>query len=127
MQVRELPPDEWHRLEGTELEPVWRDLIELSTTPTVIVVEDEMGAIVGCWSLLRTVAHVEGCWIDPSHRKRAVVARHLLTKMQSLFARMSQPMAIAGVTDPEVAELLMDHLGAQELPGQCYAIPTRRK
>ena len=75
--TRILPPEEWGRLEGTELETVWP---VLSPTDAQIVVVEDGPAIVGCWAVIRYV-HVEGIWIAPAYRGRFAVGRRLWRAM----------------------------------------------
>jgi hypothetical protein len=78
MTTRILPPDEWHRLTGTELGGV-----PLDPANAVVVVVEEDEDIVGRWAFLRVI-HAEGFWIAPEHQKRVAVFRHLLREMQDV-------------------------------------------
>lgn len=69
MTTRVLPPEEWPRLQGTELETVWPTLPQ--DEARIVVVEDA-GQIIGCWAAFRAV-HVEGVWIHPDHRGKVGV------------------------------------------------------
>lgn len=116
-RTRTLPPDEWPKLEGTELELAWPHLDP--TGAEVVVVEDDAGLIVGCWALVPYV-HAEGVWVHPDHRRRGVVAGRLI---QGLFRTARNAGARAVLTSaitPDVEALLVDHLHAVRLPGQSF-------
>jgi N-acetylglutamate synthase-like GNAT family acetyltransferase len=117
MTTRLLPPEEWARLAGTELDGVWANL---PASARVVVVEDEEGRIVGCWSLF-SVLHVEGVWIAPEHRGRSAVARRLLVGMR----HQARDMGASGVCTAAVSDdvrALLDHLGAARVPGDHYVM-----
>lgn len=119
MTTRVLPSAEWPRLAHTELGAVWTQLSP--STTTVFVVEDEAGAIIGCWSLL-TLLHAEGIWIDPAHRKSAAVARRLLLSVLPAARGTGAASILTSAIDPEVEQLL-EHAGATKVPGTLYAWP----
>ncbi len=115
MTTRILPPAEWYRLQGTELETVWP--VWQPDAATVLVVE-EAGQIVGCWAFF-SVVHAEGVWIAPAHRGRGGVTRALVRGMRE-FARTRGVRAIVtGCLSPLVARLLA-HWHAVKLPGDLY-------
>lgn len=119
MRTRLLPPEEWPRLAGTELETVWPHLSGASAQ--VIVVEDELGNICACWCAFTSV-HVEGLWIAPAHRLRASVARRLWQAMRRhVFSLGSGAVMTAALSD-DVRELL-ETAGATKLPGDHYVLP----
>jgi len=122
MTARILPPAEWSRLEATEgsgLQPAWRQLPVDDVT--VIVVEDDDGVIVACWSLF-AVYHVEGVWVAPAHRKRGVVAGRLLAEMRRVVHARGVAAVATAAESPEVVTLL-ETLGATRLPGDAYQLP----
>lgn len=114
LTTRVLPPAEWPRLSGTELEAVWPHLHP--NTGTVLVVEDD-GQIVGTWALMY-VRHAEGCWVSPDHRGKTGVARRLLLGMRELAG--DGPLFTAAMSD-DVREML-GRLHAQKLPGDHYVL-----
>lgn len=120
MTSRILPPAEWVRLHGTELEEVWPHLDQ--TRSTVIVVEDDDGAIVGCWAAFPYV-HVEGLWIAPSHRKGGSVARRLWQAMCGAAERWGCEAVMTGALSDEVRALLA-HAGAVSA-GDQYILPLQ--
>jgi hypothetical protein len=117
MTTRILPRDEYPRLAGTELDAVW-PILPLDAQ--VVVVEQD-GQIVGCWSAYRLV-HVEGLWIAPEHRGKGSVARRLLVGMRETVAEMGASGAITGALTDDVRTMLR-HIGATHLPGDHYALP----
>jgi hypothetical protein len=117
-QARILPPDDWPRLAGTELEQVW-PLLD-PTGAIVVVVEDAAGMIIGCWSLIPYL-HAEGVWVHPAHRQRAAVAKRLIHATVNAARATGATSVMTTALTPAVAQLLTHHLGAIRLPGEMYA------
>lgn len=117
MTTRLLPPSEWDRLAGTELETVHPHLPE---SARVIVVEDEAGAIVGCWCVFTSV-HAEGVWIAPEHRTRGTVARRLLVGLRHQLEDLGATAVMTGAVSDDVRALIA-RLQGQPLPGEQYVI-----
>jgi hypothetical protein len=118
--TRVLPPAEWNRLAETELGPALPHLDPASAT--VFVVEDVDGAIVGCWSLI-TVAHVEGLWIAPAHRRRGRVLVKLWALLCELTGARSLSSVLTAAVSPEVTRLI-ESRGGVALP-PAYALPVQ--
>jgi len=117
MTTRILPPDEYPRLAGTELETVWPTLPDGAA---VLVVEQD-GEIVGCWAAF-LLAHVEGVWVAPAHRGKTSVARRLLVGMRRTLAeQFGASGALTAAVSDDVRGIL-DGLGATKLPGDHYAL-----
>lgn len=114
MTTRVLPPDEWHKLAGTEAEQAWP---HLTASSQVLVVEHE-DQIVGCWVLM-PVLHVECFYIAPEHRKRASVGRRLLAGMARLVRLAGGSRVWTAAMSDDVRGLL-DHIGATKVPGDHY-------
>jgi len=117
MTLRELPRAEWGRLRGVgEIQGV--DLGEVAAAvpadSRILVVEDEDGAIVGTWTVMRYV-HVEGLWIAPAHRKRGSVARRLVAGMRQVAREWCVRAVLTGCATGEVQQLL-ERVGGVELP-----------
>lgn len=123
MICRQLPPSEWNRLVGTELEASYQRLNP--AWAVVLVVEDEAGAIVGCWALL-TVRHVEGLWIHPDHRGRGRVAARLWTAMRRLVHASGGSAVMTAAVTSEV-EALLQRKGATVLPGTHWVLPMQKE
>jgi acetyltransferase (GNAT) family protein len=119
LRSRELPPDEWHRLTGTELGLVHEHLSPQSCR--VVVVEDDDGQIIGCWSL-QAWLHVEGIWIHPAHQKRGGVFRALFRTMKGWVREAGARGVLTGSLSAEIDSFLQ-RLGASKLPGSTYAWP----
>ncbi|HKA39856.1 MAG TPA: GNAT family N-acetyltransferase [Burkholderiales bacterium] len=120
MIARALPPEEWPRLAGTELDAVW-PLLTPETTRILAIEED--GAIIGCWALL-PVWHVEGCWIAPAARRRGRVGHLLLTTMARWIANADLRGVMTAAPNETIAHYLT-RLGARPLPGQHFVWPRK--
>jgi hypothetical protein len=116
--TRILPRDEWTKLAGTDLEPVYAHLPD---DTQIVVVENDEGLIIGHWAVIRYV-HVECVWIDEAHRKGGSVARRLLTQMRKAARAWGAKAVWTASMDPEVSQLLVK-LRAQPLPGDHYVFP----
>lgn len=117
MTARVLPREDYHRLAGTELETLAPYLPE---DAQVLVVEDDAGQIIGCWSVYRLV-HVEGVWIAPEHRKKSGVARRLITGMRQIARGMGARAVNTASASAEVTNLLR-HLGAHQIEGEHFSL-----
>lgn len=114
---RTLPPEEWPKLAGTELEAVWP---HLTPSDAQILVIEQDGAIVGCWALL-LVVHVEGLWIAPSHRAKGGVARRLLAAMKQAARGLRVRQVATAAVSADVRTYL-ERLGAHKLPGEHFVL-----
>jgi len=111
MTRRELPRSEWARLAGTELAPaIAADVFPADTR--LVVVEDDAGAIVGAWAVIRYV-HVEGLWIAPTHRGRGRVLRHLLAGMRDVARSWGAAAVWTAAQTADVARLIVGYGGRQ--------------
>lgn len=113
---RILPPEEWERLEGTELGPV-RDKLPEGTQ--VIVVEKE-GIIKATW-MLAPLVHLEGF----SNTGGTGVGRALLRRMVSTAKEMGAKVVITGAIDQKI-ERLIHKVGGVELEAKMFAINIER-
>lgn len=120
--TRLLPPEEWPRLDDTELATMWR---HMHPEDAQVVVVEDADEIIGCWALLRVV-HVEGIWIAPAHRKRGSVARRLLRGMEDAASEWHAERVMTASLSEEVSKLLA-HLGADKLKGDHYILPLRER
>jgi hypothetical protein len=109
--ARVLPPAEWPRLEGTEAAQVW-PLLDPARA-RVTVVEDESGAIVGCW-VAYLMVHAECLWIAPAHRGKPSVGRRLLRALGSAVRELGGDRAWTAAITDDVREMLA-RIGARQL------------
>lgn len=111
MTSRVLPPSEWPRLVGTELEAVWPTLDP--ERARIAVVEDG-DRIVGCWSIF-PVFHVECVWVDPTHRRGGRVALKLMRLMRQLAELAGVRSVMTAAATPSI-EHLIRHLHGVPVP-----------
>lgn len=119
MTARVLPPEEWHRLEGTEAETVWRHFSPENTR--VLVVEDGR-RIVATWTMLRVV-HAECIWIADSHRGSFAIARRLLRGLRDIALEWGVNRVVTGSVSPDVTALIKK-VGGESLPCESFVIPV---
>lgn len=118
MKTRLLPPEEWGRLAGSELEPA----LPLLPGARVLVCETEDGAIVGHLALV-PMWHVEAAEVEPTFRGTGV--------LQALVAAMHVEARALGITTvfPAAATDGMVHfvtrLGAVEIPARWFALAVK--
>lgn len=117
MTRRLLPREDYGRLVGTELEAI---APHLPADAEVLVIEDEQGAIVGCWSAF-SLLHVEGVWVAPEHRGKTGVARNLLQGMRQIARRRGAQAVNTGSVSPDVSAMLRK-LGAVALEGEQFSL-----
>lgn len=117
IRQRVLPPDEYPRLVGTELEQVWPVLPRDST---VLVVE-QGDQIVGCWAVIRYV-HVEGLWIHPDHRRKSSVGARLWKAMKIRARELGATAVVTGAVSDDVRRLLA-HAGGIQIPADTWVLP----
>lgn len=119
MSTRVLPPDEWHRLAHTEVGALWETL---PSTAQAIVVEDETGAIVGCWLVL-PVVHVECLWIAEAHRGRTSVARRLWSAMRAVARNTFGASQVWTASVDDTVRTLVQHAGGTRVAGEHWVLP----
>lgn len=122
MTSRVLPPEEWKRLTGTELETVM-PYLRADHDAHVIVVEED-GRLVGCWAMVR-IWHAEGLFISPDHRGKSAVARHLLRMLKRVGSALGVPGVMTASMSDDVTHLLNTY-GATQLPGTHWLMPLER-
>lgn len=119
MTVRTLPREQWSRVRHT---PLGEALPLLPPDTEVLIVEDEAGAIVGTWAVLRYV-HVHGFWIADAHRKRGAVLRRLLQGLRAAAERWGARAVMTSAETSDVAELIRRY-GGRKLPGAPFVFPV---
>jgi hypothetical protein len=121
MVTRLLPPSEWSRIKATG----WDGLDGFAPEQvSVIVVEDDDGAIVGCWGAT-LVIHAGSIWIAPGHRGRAGVMRRLLRGMRDGARGLGTSTVVVSVVTDSLRKLAMRACG-RKAPGAQYAIDLAR-
>lgn len=120
MITRVLPPAEWSKLVGTELEFVWPVLNPDASV--ILVVESDTGDLLGCWAILQ-VWHAEGLWIAPEYRKKTSVGRRLLNAVFGAACQAHIPNLVTAALTDEVARLITK-CGGKVLPGTHFVLPT---
>jgi hypothetical protein len=118
MITRILPPAEWPRLVNTEAGPA---LKYLDPAESNIVVVEDGGRIIGCWSVLRLV-HLEGLWIDPAYRHSPSVARRLFRATWRVVRRLAPQWVMTAAATADVKALLVEHVGAVAIPGEMFVV-----
>lgn len=113
MIARELPRDEWGRLDATMLAPVWR---YLEPTDRVCILE-EGGRIVGHWVVAQRW-HVEGFWLA-----RPNLFRRLWRLVGVTLIRCGARQVWTGAADGDtVVHELLARLGASRLPMDHFVV-----
>jgi hypothetical protein len=120
MTPRILPPEEWHRLKGTEAERLWP---MLSPDHSRVVVVEEDGEIVGCHVLV-WLLHAECLWIAPEKRAKASVARRLWQGVQDVVVASNAHAVITAAVDDRVRGLIAT-AGGSVIPGEHYVVPVQ--
>lgn len=115
MTVRELPADEWEKLLGL---PIAENGLPDPASTRIIVAEDD-GEIVGCWSFLLTT-FLEGLWVDEAYRKGLTFGRLAGATLQ-LMAQEGIPQASTLVQSEEVERLAL-RLGFQPVEGKLMSL-----
>ena len=121
MTTRELPFEEWDRLNGTELQTI-RGVLDPQRA-RVLVVENDDGDIIGCWALFAAI-HTEGFWVAPTHRKQGGVARRLLVTMRGWLQAEGVRAVMTASNDAEMTAYLT-RLGATAIPGEHFVWPVK--
>src|SRR4030043_137058 len=118
MHVRELPLEEWDRV---------RNLGHFATCglpnpeySRILVVETDEGQIVGIWFAMNVV-HLEGLWIEPSHRGKSAVGRKLLYGMMKFLKNENVKNVFTLSIEPYITRLAL-HAGFKQLPGEALVL-----
>jgi hypothetical protein len=126
--VRDLPAEEFHRLQGIGLFEIY-DLPNMQHSRAVVgeeVYPDGSHKIVAYWLVFDAV-HVEPLWIHPDHRKKPGFARRLWKGVQDVLVATGVPIAFACIADNDAAENLPQalRLGFKKIPGSLFFIEVR--
>lgn len=120
MEIRELPPAEWHRL--AEL-PEWGADFHPDPAEFKILIAEEAGEIVGSWAATR-LWHLEGFWIAPSQRKRTFLPVRLMAAMRKFLDGFRVKGALCMVSNPLIGDYCR-RLGMTKLPVETYQFEVR--
>jgi len=118
--IRELPAEEWGKLEG---HPALGGQSLPDPTYHKIVVAEDGDRIVGAWFMMQVI-HLEPVWIDPLYRGGTLPLR-LLSTMSSILDSCSVKQAFCFADRPEIAGYLQ-RLGMHKLPYETfmYEVPS---
>lgn len=121
--LRELPPDEWHRLTQIPGPLAGRDL-QPSDSARIIVVESPAGAIVGYWPAFAMV-HLDLLYTDAEVRHHPKVQFALLGAMATMLQQLGVRSVCAVIADADQPDngRMAEKLGLQPLPGTLYMGP----
>ncbi len=123
MRARILPPEEWGRLDGTDLGKLLPYAEPFNVA--VIVVEDDAGKIVAHVSAIQ-VTHFEGLEIAPEYRGNAGVFRALIRQAYAVPAMRGESWAFGSVADGDARmEKLLCRLGGVPLPLHEYGLKVK--
>jgi hypothetical protein len=119
MTTRLLPHEEWTRLdpEKMKLPAIGGAAVDGS----VLVVEDDQGVIIGCWSVI-TCVHVEGAWIDPRYRGKVAVGRRLWNAMKSVVKQRGAMGALMCAVTAESQTRIEKKMHGIEVLGKHFAV-----
>lgn len=118
IRTRLLEPDDWPRLETTDLQPVWRDLQARSDHVDILVAENDAGEIVG-HVIFQSLIHCEGFGITEPERRQDRVMRALLSAMNAYCDAHDVAAVWSGSVTPQM-DTLLTRRGATRLPGRHY-------
>lgn len=120
--VRDLPPEEWHKLEG---HPALQGQPLPDPTYHRVVVAEDGEELVAAWFMIHVV-HLEPVWIDPRYRGGRLPVR-MLSEISSILDSCTVTKAFCFADRPEIAGYLQ-RLGMQKLPYETflYEVPTCR-
>jgi N-acetylglutamate synthase-like GNAT family acetyltransferase len=111
MVIRQLPFEEWDKLEGY---PIAQNGLPDPDVSIMLVAETPEGEIVGTWSALAPII-LEGLWVKPEFQKTSVLPK-MFTTMKSLLKAAHIDRAYTLVQTPEV-KALAEHGGFEVIPG----------
>ena len=116
MRIRQLPVEEWGRLEG---HPEWNGFMPDPQTSIVVVAEDEEeGGIIGTWCMV-LMPHMEGFWIHPDHRKKSTLPVRLFRGMEQVLRENNLNVVLSWADDDKIGEYI-ERLGGSPLTVKTY-------
>lgn len=114
MTIRELPSEEFYKLEGHK---ALKGLVPDPTTSKIIVAENEAGEIVGFWFMVQVV-HLEPIWIAPEYRS-GLIAGRMWKVMRVLLDSLRINVGFMFADRSDIAEYI-PRLGCRELPYRTF-------
>lgn len=117
MKARVLPPEEWSRMEGEKLPPLFPYVSPQNVD--IVAVEDDAGKVIACMTVLRAT-HFEGAWIHPEHRN-AAVTKAVLGLASAIAMSRGEPWVFAGSNTEQMTGIL-GRLGAIPLDLSLFAL-----
>lgn len=118
MITRVLPPEEWIRLDPAKMK---LPAIERAAVNGDVLVVEDHGEIVGCWSVM-TCVHVEGLWIDPRYRRKVAVGRRLWGAMKTIVKQRGATGALMCAVTEESRSRIESQLHGIEVLGRHFAV-----
>jgi hypothetical protein len=93
---------------------------------TIIMVAEQDGQIVGCWSLIPQWA-AEGVWIEETHRGHSAVARALLRQFRQSAEHRGIVAVVTACLSDQVLSILKGLRAAALPPMAMFAVERHRK
>jgi len=115
MVVRELPHEEWYRLQDLPMAGAGLPAPEV----LVVVAEDDHGDIIGVWTAGPIIV-LEGLWVREDHQKKSALYRMFHFMVEQLKA-IGVPVVYSIVQTPDMHRLAA-HGGFQPIDGQLIAL-----
>lgn len=112
MTIRQLPFEEWDRLDGF---PIATNGLPNPDTSVIFVIESAEGEIVGTWEAITPVI-LEGLWLRDDYRRTTAMGR-LLSEMKSFLRSIHVDKAFTLVQTSDVLELA-HKAGFETIPGE---------
>jgi hypothetical protein len=122
LTYRELPPEEFHRLQGHEaLKGVG---VPSPDTARILIAERASGEIVG-FQMLVTVVHLEPIWVHPDYRGSMLPVR-LWKAATRLLDALRIPMAFSFSDNPTISGYL-SRLGLRKLQYETFLFDPQER
>jgi N-acetylglutamate synthase-like GNAT family acetyltransferase len=119
-ELRQLPIEEWSKLEG---HPALAGWVPDPTTSIVVVAEQE-GEIIALWAA-RNFVQLEGFWVAPEHRRKSRLPVRLVNYMREVLATCGIKKALCWTGDPVVVSYLT-RLGMTKMPVDSFLFETNK-
>jgi len=123
--VRELPREEWAKLETAgqpEMAGAWQNLRD---QPVRAMVAEDDGRIVAHWSLIQ-VPHTNALWVHPDYRGTGGICHALLEQIGAAVREGGCGFVWIG-TDVASIQRLAESLGGMPMTGLHYLVSVGRR